>query len=80
MGKYRHVVSGRIVERDDAYARRSRAFEPVDEDTPLSDKPCIPCGFDNTSAGVEVNEAVEIQSYEDYGLDYTEPVNSVEGE
>lgn len=80
MGKYRHVVSGRVVERDDAYARRSKAFESVDGDTPLSDKPCIPCGFDDTSAGVEDNEAVEIQSYEDYGLDNTEPTTSVEGE
>lgn len=67
MGKYRHVVSGRVVERDDAYARRSKAFEPVPEDTPLSDEPCIPCGVSNSSAGVEDNEAVEVQ---DYGLDF----------
>lgn len=80
MGKYRHAYSGRIVERDDNYAKRSKAFVPVDEDTPLSDAPCLPCGFDDSTAGVVDNEAVEVQSYEEYDLDYTEPDNSVEGE
>lgn len=52
MGKYRHKVTGRVVELPDDYARAIRAFEPVDNDAEVSDTPCLPCGPDE-SIGVD---------------------------
>lgn len=78
LGKYRHKVTGKVVEVDDRYAAAIKAFEPVSQDTRVDIYNC--CG------GGLWNDEDEEQELESAGVDTTdwpatdEPTDENEGE
>ena len=76
LGKYRHTVTGKVVEVDDRYASAIKALEPVDQDTRVD--------VDNCCGGAYVED--EGQEMEFAGVDTAdwpatdEPTDTNEGE
>lgn len=78
LGKYRHTVTGKVVEVDDRYASAIKALEPVDPDTRVD--------VDNCCGGGYVEDEEQELELESAGVDTTdwpatdEPTDENEGE
>lgn len=62
LGKYRHKVTGKVVEVDDRYAAAIKALEPVSQDTRVDVDNCCGGGYvedegqELESAGVDTSD------------------------
>lgn len=78
LGKYRHKVTGKVVEVDDRYAQAISAYEPVDPDARVD--------VDNCCGGGPVDVEDEGQELGSAGVDTAdwpaddEPTDTNEGE